>query len=215
MIVLLACLEMAGPVSEYRFTLSFATTSIKCVLFFSLLFVNGSLRSHLVTEAGAFGDVSTTTRLPGGSGGAVLPPKDFLWARKKFSPRWDLWCVSLGGCLLAIGVLGGNRVLEMVFLAWLLFSCKIISPCGSATCASQKSCPAATSCLVNTVTQPLRRGNIFIPRCTSIPVTYRFNFSCLAIEVFQQTKIEGGFAAPTLAGRFTHEQMICNKYSVR
>lgn len=60
-------------------------------------------------------------------------------------------------CLLTVGVLGGKQVLEMVFLVWLLVSCKIISPCGSAMCASQKSCPAATSCLTKTVTQPLRR----------------------------------------------------------
>lgn len=138
-------------------------------------------------------------------------------SKREVSPRWDAlmrFARVVAVCLLAVGVPGGEQVLEVVFLAWLLFSCKIISPCGSATCASQKSCPAATSCLKGCHAAP-PPGTILIPRCTSAPVTYRFHFSCLAIEVFQQTKIEGGFAAPALAGRFTHQQMICNKYGVR
>lgn len=56
--------------------------------------------------------------------------------------------------------------------------------------------------------------NTSIPTRTCTPTTFSFSFSRL-VKVFQRTKTEGGFAAPALAGRFTHEQMICNKYSAR
>lgn len=53
---------------------------------------------------------------------------------------------------------GREAGLEDGFLAWLLFSYKIISPCGTALCASQKS---STSCLVKAVTGS---RNTFIPK---------------------------------------------------
>lgn len=143
----------------------------------------------------------------------MLPPRDLPRALKirVFSKTGCSDAISLGE--VAVFLLAGG--LEMVFLAWLLFSCKIISPRGSGMCASQKSCPAATSCPINIVTQPLRPGNTSVLRCASTPVTYPFHFSCSAVGVFQQTKTEGGFAAPTPAGRSTHERMICNEYSAR
>lgn len=78
----------------------------------------------------------------------------------------------------AVGMLGRMQVLIMVFLAWLLVSCKIISPCGSATCACQNSCPTATSCLTNRH-PALRRG---LQGC--IPPQTHFHTCYLQIPFF-------------------------------